>query len=217
MAACRKWRTYLRGADKVQLMTDHNPLRWMRDQRNPRHTFAQWIMELEKYKYEIIYRPGKENVLPDYLSRIPGQSRTIEGSEAQSFEDGWIYRGHGVPRALLTDQAHNIDGSEVRTLCDKKGTAIEPADYVMERNETRKDSLDVKYKGPFRVVARRGTNFKIKRARGNKWVHANRYKYYSGSGGGESISDRTPIYGGNREYAPCYEDGTSETESNHES
>ena len=78
-------------------------------------------MELEKYKYEIIYRPGKENVLPDYLSRIPGQSRTIEGSEAQSFEDGWIYRGHGVPRALLTDQAHNIDGSEVRTLCDKLG------------------------------------------------------------------------------------------------
>ena len=29
VAACRKWRIYLRGADKVQLMTDHNPLRWM--------------------------------------------------------------------------------------------------------------------------------------------------------------------------------------------
>ena len=33
----------------------------------------------------------------------------------------------------------------------------------------------------------------------------------------ESISDRTPIYGNNSEYAPSYEDGTSETESNHES
>ena len=34
---------------------------------------------------------------------------------------GWVYRGHGVPRALLTDQPHNIDGLEVRNLCQKVG------------------------------------------------------------------------------------------------
>ena len=87
VAACRKWRTYLRGADKVQLMTDHNPLRWMRAQRDPRHTFARWIMELEEYKYEIIYRPGKENVLPDYLSRIPDQNMDMDIQDEGIFED----------------------------------------------------------------------------------------------------------------------------------
>ena len=40
VAACRKWNVYLRGSEKVELITDHNPLRWLRKQRDPRHTFA---------------------------------------------------------------------------------------------------------------------------------------------------------------------------------
>ena len=87
VAACRMWRTYLRGADKVQLMTDHKSLRWMRGQKDPRHTFARWIMEFEEYKYEIIYRPGKENVLPDYLSRIPGINMDMDIQDEGIFED----------------------------------------------------------------------------------------------------------------------------------
>ena len=52
--SCRKWNVYLRGSEKVELITDHNPLLWLRNQRDPRHTFARWILELEEYNYEII-------------------------------------------------------------------------------------------------------------------------------------------------------------------
>ena len=65
---------------------------------------------------------------------------------------------------------------------------IEPGDFILERNETRTDSLDVRYKGPFEVVARRGANLKIKRDRGSKWVHANRCKLYEGEGNDMNIT-----------------------------
>ena len=81
----------------------------------------------------------------------------------------------------------------------------------------RTDSLDVKYKGPFGVVARRGTNFEIKRARGTKWVHANRCRYYIGSGGGESISDRTPITAITVNMRPATRMERPKLVSNHES
>ena len=41
VAATWKWRIYLKAAERVILLTDHNPLRWLWNQRNPRHTFAR--------------------------------------------------------------------------------------------------------------------------------------------------------------------------------
>ena len=32
----------------------------------------------------------------------------------KEFKNGWVFRGHGVPKGIVTDQAHNIDGTEVR-------------------------------------------------------------------------------------------------------
>ena len=49
IAECRKWRTYLRATGEVELITDHCPLKWLRNQKDPRRTFAGWILELEEY------------------------------------------------------------------------------------------------------------------------------------------------------------------------
>ena len=48
-------------------------------------------------------------------------SRPVASSLVREFERCWIFRGHGVPRGLLTDQAHNIDGVEVRRMCERLG------------------------------------------------------------------------------------------------
>lgn len=70
VAAVRKWKMYLQAAAKIVLVTDHNPLVWLRKQRDPRHKFARWLMELESYNYDIIYRKGEENTAADCLSRV---------------------------------------------------------------------------------------------------------------------------------------------------
>ena len=47
---------------------------------------------------------------------IPLQDQTA-GTLVGTFEEGWNFRGRGVPKSLLTDRAHNIDGTEIRSIC----------------------------------------------------------------------------------------------------
>ena len=67
--ASRKWRTYCQAASKVILITDHNPLEWLRVQKDPRGKFARWLIELEELPYEILYRNGLDHTVPDCMSQ----------------------------------------------------------------------------------------------------------------------------------------------------
>ena len=72
--ALRHWYVYLAGNHFV-LNSDHNPLVYLRNQKDPRGKFARWLMELEEYDYEINYIPGKKNVKADALSRNRGANK----------------------------------------------------------------------------------------------------------------------------------------------
>ena len=87
VSACRKWQTYLGARGEVDLITDQCPLKWLRNQKDPRRTFARWILELEEYSYTITHRPGKENNLPDYLSRNPNVAIDAKVQDESVFED----------------------------------------------------------------------------------------------------------------------------------
>ena len=52
--------------------SDHNPLQYMREQKDPRGKFGRWIMELEEFAYTVNFIPGVENVRADPLSRNKG-------------------------------------------------------------------------------------------------------------------------------------------------
>ena len=103
VAACRKWSTYLRATGEVELITDHCPLKWLRNQRDPRKTFARWILELEEYTYHIEHRPGSENHLPDYLSRVPDLEYDADVQNECVFEDK-IFVVETLPEPDLTHE-----------------------------------------------------------------------------------------------------------------
>ena len=65
----------------------------MRRQKDPRHTFARWLLELEELPYRIEYRPGSENQVADYLSRIPNLEYDEELNSDDAFEDRVYYTG----------------------------------------------------------------------------------------------------------------------------
>ena len=69
IVATRKWAVYLKGSIGVVLHTDHCPWKWILSQREPKPTFARWLMELQGLPLRIETRPGKENIVADYLSR----------------------------------------------------------------------------------------------------------------------------------------------------
>ena len=72
ISASRRWYPYC--ANKVIFHTDHQPLRFIRNQKDARGKIARWITELENLDYSIEYIPGLRNVRADCLSRtkIPG-------------------------------------------------------------------------------------------------------------------------------------------------
>ena len=87
VAATRKWSVYLKGAPGVTLLTDHCPLQWLKQQKDPKHTYARWLMELQELPFIIEYRPGRENQVADRLSRNPELTFDREVNKEEDFED----------------------------------------------------------------------------------------------------------------------------------
>ena len=87
VAGTRKWSTYCRAATKVMLITDHNPLKWLRQQPDPRGKFGRWLMELENITYQIVYRNGLNHTVPDCMSRSTNAAPDPSiSNEAEHFE-----------------------------------------------------------------------------------------------------------------------------------
>ena len=51
-----------------------------------------------------------------YAEAIPLKDQTATFI-VNAFMEGWVYRGHGVPIIILTDQGKNMDGLAVHELC----------------------------------------------------------------------------------------------------
>src|SRR5690606_27027153 len=71
--AMMTWRVYLHGSKiPVKIFTDHQSLRYFTTQPNLNNRQKRWSDHLAEFKYEIHYRQGSLNVVPDALSRRPG-------------------------------------------------------------------------------------------------------------------------------------------------
>jgi hypothetical protein len=68
--AVKHFRPYLIGR-KFQVLTDHKGLTWIFRVKDPSSRLLRWRMLLEEYEYEVVYKPGKQNLNADSLSRYP--------------------------------------------------------------------------------------------------------------------------------------------------
>lgn len=73
--ATKHFHQYLYGR-KFTIVTDHKPLVWLMNVKDPNSRLVRWRLKLLEYDYEIIYKQGKNNTNADALSR--GRIRTIE-------------------------------------------------------------------------------------------------------------------------------------------
>ena len=67
--ALRTWRHYLLGTHFI-VVTDHNSLKYLQTQPTLLRRQARWSEFLAEFDFEIVYRPGKGNVVADALSRL---------------------------------------------------------------------------------------------------------------------------------------------------
>ena len=68
--AIRTWGPYLLGR-KFIIQTDQRNLKYLLEQRIDTPEQHEWIAKLMGFEYEIQYRPGKENMAANALSRRP--------------------------------------------------------------------------------------------------------------------------------------------------
>jgi len=67
--ATKHFRQYLYGR-KFKIVTDHKPLIWLMNVKDPNSRLMRWRLKLEEFDYETVYKSGKTNTNADVLSRI---------------------------------------------------------------------------------------------------------------------------------------------------
>ncbi|KAG1225834.1 hypothetical protein G6F67_009193 [Rhizopus microsporus] len=89
--ALRTWRCFIDGSDYL-VYTDHNPLQYLRSQKKPTPRLVRWLSEIETYDPIIKYKPGKENHVPDALSRRDGPNCIADPDD---IEPSYLYNVQG--------------------------------------------------------------------------------------------------------------------------
>lgn len=95
--AVEKLRPYLQGSH-FTVITDHYSLKWLYSIKDPMGRIARWCIRLQQYDFDVIHRPGKDNVIADTLSRaVPIIDSIAEdrNDDAGEVEDKW-YRSMSV-------------------------------------------------------------------------------------------------------------------------
>lgn len=85
--AIEKFRGYIEGI-RFTVYCDHSALSYLRSIKNPTALMCRWILRLNSFDFEIKYRKGTHNVVPDALSRIVSSIRF----DSQNTDDEWYRR-----------------------------------------------------------------------------------------------------------------------------
>ena len=74
------FRPYLYGR-KFHIFTDHRPLVWLINCKDPSSRLVRWRLKLEEFDYDISYKPGNQNRNADALSRVRIDLKTVPNSD----------------------------------------------------------------------------------------------------------------------------------------
>lgn len=81
--ALKELRHYLYGVSDIHIFTDHQPLTFSMSDRNPNSKMKRWRAFIEEFSPKFVYKPGKENVVADALSRQL-VNHTLEDSDGET-------------------------------------------------------------------------------------------------------------------------------------
>ncbi|KZZ95139.1 Ribonuclease H-like protein [Ascosphaera apis ARSEF 7405] len=69
--AINTWYRWIDNGTQTTIITDHEGLRYLETTKNPSKRLARWVADFQQYNIKIVYRPGKDAIIPDAISRRP--------------------------------------------------------------------------------------------------------------------------------------------------
>jgi hypothetical protein len=100
VSAMKHFRPYLYGR-KFKLASDHKPLTWIMNVKDPGSRLIRWRIRLEEYDYEIVYKKGALNTNADALSRINAlakeETEALGESIGEDRKKQILYEFHDAP------------------------------------------------------------------------------------------------------------------------
>jgi hypothetical protein len=96
----KHFRPYLYGR-KFKIASDHKPLTWIMNIKDPGSRLLRWRIKLEEYDYEIVYKKGALNTNADALSRISSvvfeNKQQLETEISPERKKQILYEYHDAP------------------------------------------------------------------------------------------------------------------------
>lgn len=100
--AVEQFRPYVEGSH-FKIYTDNSSLLWLQKQKDPHGRLARWAMRLQQFDYELLHRKGKENVVPDVLSRaIPDFEIDVLDIRQEDKDEWYLDQEDKVRKGLET-------------------------------------------------------------------------------------------------------------------
>ena len=64
------------------IVTDHNKLTYLKGLKDTGGRLSQWMLFLQQFDLQIVYKPGKQDINADTFSRIPVNVRAVQVQES---------------------------------------------------------------------------------------------------------------------------------------
>ncbi|KAA0066427.1 ty3-gypsy retrotransposon protein [Cucumis melo var. makuwa] len=140
--ALKIWRHYLYG-EKIQIFTDHKSLKYFFTQKELNMRQKRWLELVKDYDCEILYHPGKANVVVDALSRKVAHSAALITKQAPLLRD--LEKAEIAVSRLLVE----VGQSEDFSISSDDGLTFDGRLCVPEDSAVKAELLTEAHSSPF--------------------------------------------------------------------
>lgn len=130
--ATKYFRPYLFGR-KFKVITDHKPLQWLMNLKEPSSRLTRWRLKLSEYDYTITYKKGKSNTNADALSRIEIHNEELSSVVVNISSDS--SSGHSESTLTAPDDRPFISASSTDTAPSQRPLSSRSPSIVAPDND----------------------------------------------------------------------------------